>query len=136
MYMSKYWHIIALIKLISNLSKSRGRHDLVKLDNFSQTGSYCTDNTHIGYVHVCLDLFIHKLQFPLSIRNPEATERPKFTKLMTAFLSNPSLLLKWTAKDLSVSPQASMLGAPLEEGRDLYQNLQFKYKDKGTYIVS
>ena len=70
---------------------------------------------------------------PLSVRNPEATERPKFTKLMTAFLSNPSLLLKWTAKDLSVSLQASMLGAPLEEGRDLYQNLQFEYKDKGAH---
>ena len=50
---------------------------------------------------------------------------------MAAFLSNPSLLLKWTVKDRSVSPQASMLGAPLEEGRDLYENLQFKYKDKG-----
>ena len=69
--------------------------------------------------------------FPLSVRKPEATERPRFTKLMTAFLSNPSLLLKWTEKDLSVSPQASMLGAPLEEGRDLYQNLQLKYKDGG-----
>ena len=80
----------------------------------------------LGSVHTQVTLF------PLSVRNPEATERPKFTKLMTAFLSNPSLLLKWTEKDLSVSPQASMLGAPLEEGRDLYQNLQFKYKGKGS----
>ena len=55
-----------------------------------------------------------------------------FTKLMTAFLSNPSLLLKWTAKDRSVSPQASMLGAPLEEGRGLYPNLQLRYKSNGT----
>ena len=55
-----------------------------------------------------------------------------FNKLMTAFLSNPSLLLKWTAKDLNVSPQASMLGAPLEEGKGLYTNLQFKYKSEET----
>ena len=55
-----------------------------------------------------------------------------FAKLMTAFLSNPSLLVKWTAKDRSVSPQASMLGAPLEEGRGLYPNLQLRYKSNGT----
>ena len=71
---------------------------------------------------------------PLTIlfRNPEPIERPVFNKLMTAFLINPSLLLKWSARDRSVSPQASMLGAPLEEGKGLYTNLQFKYKSKET----
>ena len=70
---------------------------------------------------------------PLTIlfRNPEPIERPVFNKLMTAFLINPSLLLKWTVRDRSVS-QASMLGAPLEEGKGLYTNLQFKYKSKET----
>ena len=82
---------------------------------------------------ITLEYLVHNLVNALVYyRNPEATERPEFTKLMTAFLSNPSLLLKWAAKDLSVSPQASMLGAPLEEGRHLYQNLQFKYRGKKT----
>ena len=47
---------------------------------------------------------------------------------MTAFLNNPSLLLNWTEEDLGVSPEASMLGAPLEEGKGLYTTLQLKYK--------
>ena len=65
-------------------------------------------------------------------RNPDYHRRPSFDDLHQAFLTNPSFLLKWTAKDRSVSPQAAMLGAPLEEGSDLYRNLQYQYR--GEYV--
>ena len=49
-----------------------------------------------------------------------------------AVLYNNSSLLEWTEEDCSVSPLASMLGAPLKEGRALYPNLQFQYSGGGT----
>ena len=93
--------------------------------------------TECSAIYLWLHTVLCLESFPIcltqsSIRNRQATERPMFSKLMTAFLSNPSLLLKWTANDRSVSPQASMLGAPLEEGRGLYPNLQLKYKGNGN----
>ena len=63
-------------------------------------------------------------------RNPDYHSRPSFDDLHKAFLGNPSLLLKWTARDLSVSPQASLLGGPLEEGKGLYLDLQLKYEGR------
>ena len=37
------------------------------------------------------------------------------------------MLLSWAEDDRTMSGQADVLGAPLEEGKDLYKDLQFLY---------
>jgi len=43
-------------------------------------------------------------------------------------LSSPVTdLLSWTEEDTRIHPQAAVLGAPLEAGKDLYPKLQETY---------
>lgn len=60
-------------------------------------------------------------------RNPEPSKRPSFSSI-TDYLSQEDLsLLHIHADDRGLPPAAYMLGAPLEEGRPLYKDLQGMY---------
>ena len=51
--------------------------------------------------------------------------------LLSLFMLSPLLhvtdLLSWSEEDMRVHPQAAVLGAPLEAGKDLYPELQGTY---------
>ena len=61
-------------------------------------------------------------------RNPQHHSRLSFEDLTRELARHPEELLSWSAQDKAVSSKAVVLGAPLEEGRQLYQELQEKYK--------
>ena len=62
------------------------------------------------------------------IRNADRSSRPDFTELVNALSSPVTDLLSWSEEDMRVHPQAVVLGAPLEAGKDLFPELQ------GTYM--
>ena len=62
---------------------------------------------------------------PASNRNPDHGARPS-AKHIAKELSGPQLRLALSEDTPSALP-ACTLGAPLEEGRELYQDLQTKY---------
>ena len=66
--------------------------------------------------------------YHLQFRHPETSSRPTFTQLLQALSSTITKLLSWSEEDMRVHPQAAVLGAPLEAGKDLYPELQ------GTYL--
>ena len=54
--------------------------------------------------------------------------RPLFPDILMELQRPDFKLLKWTAEDVSAySEQARTLGAPLEAGEELYQELQKTY---------
>ena len=61
-------------------------------------------------------------------RNPESHSRPTFEGLARELARNPEALLSWSEQDKAASSKAVVLGAALEEGKPLYQELQQKYK--------
>ena len=63
-----------------------------------------------------------------STRNPDHKKRSEMSEILTEFLTQRNALMLWNTEDKSVSPQADVLGAPLEEGKNLYQDLQLCYK--------
>lgn len=62
--------------------------------------------------------------FLLCYRHPDTVSRPTFSELNQALSQPESELLGWSEEDMSVHPQAAVLGAPLEAGKDLYRELQ------------
>jgi len=79
-------------------------------------GGVCAVNVNCsGTVH----LLIH--------RNAEKASRPAFAELMQTLSSPVTDLLSWTEEDTRIHPQAVVLGAPLEAGKDLYAELQETY---------
>ena len=65
----------------------------------------------------------------LNLRNPDHHNRCSMQELFNALSSShQETLLSWNEEDRSVSPQADVLGAPLEEGENLYRDLQMSYK--------
>ena len=62
------------------------------------------------------------------IRNADKPSRPDFTEVVRVLSSPVTDLLSWSEEDMRVHPQAAVLGAPLEAGKDLYPELQ------GTYM--
>ena len=64
----------------------------------------------------------------LQFRHPETSSRPRFSQLLQALSSTITDLLSWSEEDMRVHPQAAVLGASLEAGKDLYPELQ------GTYL--
>ena len=61
-------------------------------------------------------------------RNRQHHSRPTFEDLTRKLARHPEELLSWSEQDKAVSSKAAVLGASLEEGRQLYQELQAKYK--------
>ena len=71
--------------------------------------------------------FAHCGLFLHSYRHPDYHQRVSFDDLTAQLAENPDSLLAWTEEDRATAPQASVLGAPLEEGTALYQDLQKMY---------
>ena len=69
-------------------------------------------------------------------RHPQASSRPTFSQLLQALCQPDTELLSWSEEDVRVHPQAGMLGAPLEAGKDLYPELQQIYKNMNVTRVS
>ena len=61
-------------------------------------------------------------------RNPEVDGRPAFKEVSDNLLSDEAPLLVWKEEDQGVSAQAAVLGAPLEDGANLYLDLQHTYQ--------
>ena len=57
-------------------------------------------------------------------RHPDSSRRPTFDEIVKDLSENTYQLLSWRDIDKSVHAQASVLGAPLEAGHDLYPELQ------------
>ena len=63
-------------------------------------------------------------------RNNTASNRPAFSHICEYLNQSDSRLLKLPAElPSSVSLQASQLGAPLGDGKGLYSDLQYGYKE-------
>ena len=62
--------------------------------------------------------------FLLCCRHPDTASRPTFSELCQSLSQSESELLGWSEEDMSIHPQAAVLGAPLEAGKDLYRELQ------------
>ncbi|KAL5473077.1 hypothetical protein EMCRGX_G027518 [Ephydatia muelleri] len=59
--------------------------------------------------------------------HPSNSERPIFVSVHQTLSLMDTKLLKWSPEDRGSHSQATVLGAPLECGQDLYQDLQRKY---------
>ena len=60
-------------------------------------------------------------------RHPTASERPSTSELLKELTKKESSLLQWREEDSQCHPQASLLGAELSAGKDLYTELQNTY---------
>ena len=60
-------------------------------------------------------------------RHPIPASRPTFTEILTSLLGEKEEMLSIPEKDASTHPQASLLGASLEAGLEMYKNLQNTY---------
>ena len=59
--------------------------------------------------------------------HPSKSERPSFVSVHQTLSLSDTKLFKWLPEDRGSHSQATVLGAPLECGQDLYQDLQKKY---------
>ena len=57
-------------------------------------------------------------------RHPEKSSRPSFHSLRQSLDGEPGTLLWWREEDTQGHPQASLLGAEMEAGKNLYTELQ------------
>lgn len=64
-------------------------------------------------------------------RNPDPNSRLTFDAIYTDYLDTANeSLVTWDKDDLDgLSSEASVIGAPLEAGYDLYTDLQREYRD-------
>ena len=60
-------------------------------------------------------------------RHPETSERPSFVILVSKLSQPDYKVLYFLASDKGIHRQASVLGAPLEAGQNLYLDLQNMY---------
>ena len=63
-------------------------------------------------------------------RHPEKSSRPSFHSLCQSLDGEPATLLQWREEDTQCHLQASLLGAELEAGKNLYTELQQLYLQK------
>ena len=82
---------------------------------------------HTYYSSRISHIFTHNLTLYIS-RNPDHHSRPTFEDLARELYRDSEALLSWSQQDKETSSKASVLGAPLEKGKHLYQDLQNKYK--------
>ena len=57
-------------------------------------------------------------------RHPENNQRPTFKDILAILAEDPDSLLHWSEADKTVHPFSFVLGSELEEGQDLYPQLQ------------
>ena len=63
-------------------------------------------------------------------RHPDASGRPQFAQLLQVLSRPEHELLSIPEEEGRVHPQATLLGAPLEAGKQLYLELQNTYIKK------
>jgi len=61
-------------------------------------------------------------------RNPEHGYRPKFTAIYAKLCGPVSKLVYWSPQDSQLSKKSAELGAPLEHGYQLHNDLTLTYK--------
>ena len=61
-------------------------------------------------------------------RNPDYKQRCAMGDVLTEFLIQRDAVLRWKKEEMSVCSQADLLGAPLNQGTNLYRDLQLYYK--------
>ncbi len=76
--------------------------------------------SHVDFSVDCLFCHFH--------RNPEHQYRPKFGEISSQLRAPATKLLYWSAQDSKLSEGAAVLGASLEEGYKLHEDLREKYK--------
>ena len=64
---------------------------------------------------------------PFARRNPDKSCRPTFEAILRTLSEPEDQLVQWTREDTQTHSQCSLLGAPLDCGRDLYPSLQGMY---------
>ena len=66
-------------------------------------------------------------------RNPEASSRPSFCAIIIELQHPDFEILKWSDEDKALySEKAMTLGSPIEEGNNLFKDLQYTYLQKST----
>ena len=60
-------------------------------------------------------------------RHPEKSGRPTFPALHKTLSQDSRALLAWSVEDRKTHPQATVLGAALEAGKDLHFDIQETY---------
>lgn len=70
----------------------------------------------------CLSIFSFFSRPPH--RHPENNQRPTFKDILAILAEDPDSLLHWSEADKAVHPFSFVLGSELEEGQDLYPQLQ------------
>ena len=86
----------------------------------------------IQYIAIMVKVVYENITIMLRIsltyfRSMDKPSRPDFAELLHALSSPVTDLLSWSEEDMRVHPQARVLGAPLEAGKDLYPELQGMY---------
>ena len=82
----------------------------------------------IQYIATVIKVVYENITIVLLItRNVDKSSRPDFAELVCALSSPVTDLLSWSEEDMRVHPQAAVLGALLEAGKDLYPELQGTY---------
>ena len=82
---------------------------------------------------VWLSLFLYHSQIVHDFRNPEASSRPTFCGVVIELQHPDFEILEWSDEDKALySEKAMTLGAPIEEGANLFKDLQCTYLQKST----
>ena len=70
----------------------------------------------------------------ITCRHPDPDSRPAFCNLMLLLLQCPDFeLLRWSEEDeATFSKKARTLGGPLEDGEELYTELQCTFSKSGN----
>ena len=116
-------------------------HSLMIIYNKLQLLACPCTNSFITCVYIqllsthtyCMYIYTYILQYFLlpspasKRRNPDHHSRLTFEDITRELATDPEALLSWSQQDKATSSKASVLGAPLEEGKHLYPDLQNKY---------
>ena len=75
----------------------------------------------------CLECMCSDILIIIINRHPVAGARPKYRDILTSLLQEEKRVLDIPIEDASTHPEACLLGAPMEAGKDMYLGLQHCY---------
>ena len=77
---------------------------------------------------VYIYIYIYLLNHVISLcRNPDYHQRPSAAEIRTTLCKSELFLFSWENENVSTSSKAKILGSPLEESKDLFEDLQTIY---------